>query len=265
MATNGLLYGNNVDGSEGSYFEWQLAGQNQEGNYSIVNWQVGWRFSTTSCRGLRLGNSVVNGVTVYNDADGGDGVHAFSSAHEHRPRLQTAAGTINIFHNSDGSKQFSASVRMTGFAGLLSQGSTIWSLPTINQLPNAPAKPTFSDIRQTSITLSTESNGDGGSPIIGYQWGYGTTSAANSTTATGAPPKLITGLIPGTKYYFRVRAQNSLGFGPWSAISNTNTLAGARVNQNGVWKRAIPYVKVAGVWKVATPWVKVAGVWKEAI
>lgn len=38
-----------------------------------------------------------------------------------------------------------------------------------------------------------------------------------------------------------------------------------QIRAGGVWKTAIPYVKVGGTWKVVTEvWTKVAGVWKLA-
>lgn len=263
MSSNGSLNGNNVDGSEGSYLDWEVTSQTPGGNYSTIQWYAGWRFAATGCRGLRLGNATVNGVTVYNDSDGGDGVHGFVSGHNHRPKLQTATGSLNIPHNADGTKQFTATVRMTGFSGLLSQGSAIFTLPTINQLPSAPTKPTFSDVRQTSVKVDFQPNNDGGAAVTAYQLGYGLTESANTTTISATPPQMVTGLLPGKTYYFRARAQNAIGWSPWSTITSITTLAGARVNVGGVWKRAIPWVRVGGVWKVARGWVREAGVWKE--
>jgi len=264
VSTSGSLHGNNVDGTEGSYLDWELTSQTPGGNYSTIQWYAGWRFSTTGCRGLRLGNATVNGITVYNDSDGGDGVHGFVSGHNHRPKLQTATGSINIPHNADGTKQFGVTVRMTGFSGLLSQGSTIFTLPTISRLPEAPTKPTFSNIHLVSVVADFTPNGDGGSPITAYQLGYGLTSSADTTTISATPPQMVSGLLPGKRYYFRARAQNAIGWSPWSAISSVMTLAGARVNVGGVWKQAVPWVRTGGVWKVARPWIRVAGEWKES-
>jgi len=263
MSTSGSLNGANVDGSEGSYLDWQLASQDTGGNTSTINWQAGWRFVANGCRGLRLGKAIINGVTVYNDTDGGDGVHGFVSGHNHRPKLQTAAGSITIAHNADGTKQFAGFVTMTGFSGKLSQGSTVWDLPSISRLPDAPSKPTFSDTKQTSTNVIFTPNGDGGSAITSYQLSYGTTTSADTTVITASSPQMVTGLIPGTKYYFKVRAHNAIGYSPWSSVADLTTFAGVRVNVGGVWKRAIPYVRVGGVWEVSTPWVKVLGVWKE--
>lgn len=357
MVSSGAANGTNVDGSEGSYFSWQLASQDVAGNFSRINWQVGWRFSTTSCRGLRKGSAKVNGSTVYNDQDAGDGVHGYVSGHDHQPKLQTASGVINIAHLSNGTKTFVATFGMTGWDGgpnLLSNGTGSWALPTIPRLssppglpiitdiqstsvfvtftdgtggaaidsrrigygtsptaviteiasdgstlitgltpgttyyfwaathnvagwtgwspratavttrtPDAPSAPVIYGLTQTSVTASFVPNFDGGSPITGYQIGYDTASVTPSTIVAATSPKTITGLDPGIKYYFWVRAQNSVGWGPWSSVTGATTIAGARVKVGGVWKTAIPYVRVGGVWKLAQPWVRVVGVWKE--
>src|SRR6185503_11086044 len=157
MATSGSLLGDTVEGSENSYLDWQLTSQSVSGNYSIIAWQAGWRFDNYSCRGLRKGSAVINGTTVYNDQDAGDGVHAFNAGHDHRGgsgKLQTASGSRQINHGSNGAKTFSASIDMTGYNNQRSNGSDSWALPTIPRNPNAPSVPTFSEITQTSIKVS---------------------------------------------------------------------------------------------------------------
>lgn len=133
-------------------------------------------------------------------------------------------------------------------------------------VPAAPNAPTFAAIGPTSLNVIWTNNGDGGSPITGYDVGYALTNTAPTTTisATGSP-KTITGLSPGTQYYFWVRAQNSIGSSAWSASSPVQTIAGARIKVGSEWKFAVPYVKDAGVWKLAKPYVRTGGVWKETI
>lgn len=264
MVSSGSLWGNSVDGGEGSYLDWQRIAVDTVNNFSTISWQVGWRFVTTSCRGLRLGGCIINGATVYNDVDGGDGVHAYNAGHNHKPKLQTASGTLQIPHNADGTKQFSARVTMTGFSGKLSVGTTTWTMDSINRLPVAPSAPAYSDTRQTSTLVSFTPNSDGGTPITAYQLGYGLTSAADTSTISATSPQLVTGLLPARKYYFRVRAQNAVGWSAWSGITSVTTLAGARINVGGVFKTAVPYVRHAGVWEPAKPFVKHLGLWKEA-
>lgn len=148
-----------------------------------------------------------------------------------------------------------------GYSALSGRSST-----TTLRVPDATTTPVLSNIGPTSITVSWAPNGDGGSPITGYDIGYNTTDTSPSIiNSDSASPFDQIALSPGTKYYFWVRAKNVVGNGPWSASANATTIAGVRIKVAGVWKFAIPYVKVAGVWKLARPYVKVAGVWKETI
>ena len=360
MPTSGALNGNNVAGTEGSYFNWQLAFQSVEGNYSQINWQAGWRFVAVGCRGLRKGRATVQGTWVYNDQDPGDGVHGFASGHNHRPALQTASGAINIGHDVAGNMTFGATVEMTGWDGgpnLYSFGSGSWALPQIPRLtgppstpiisgltstsaivtftdgtggapitgreigygtnpaeptdyiasdgsteitgltpgtqyyfwahtvnvagwspwsaradaithrvPDAPSSVSTADVSQTSLNASWTPNFDGGTAIIGYELGYGTSAVAPVTIISATSPQPIFDLSPGLKYYFWVRAENAVGWSPWSEPSNVTPIAGVRIKVGAVYKTAVPYVRDGGVWKLARPWVRnTVGVWKETI
>lgn len=139
------------------------------------------------------------------------------------------------------------------------------SQATTLRIPDATTTPVLSNIGPQSVTVAWSPNGDGGTPITGYQIGYATTNTTPTTTVAATSPATITGLNPGTTYYFWTRAQNSVGWGPWSASASAMTIAGVRINVSGVWKLALPYVKDGGVWKLARPYVRVAGVWKETV
>lgn len=142
--------------------------------------------------------------------------------------------------------------------------SPVASKKTLN-VPGAPSKPTLSGISPTSVTVTWTAPADnGGSPITGYEVGYGTNSTTPSTIITATSPKAITGLTPGTTYFFWVRAINAVGTGPWSPFAANATIAGARIKLGASWVIAVVYVKDGGVWKSAIPYVKDAGVWKAA-
>jgi len=133
-------------------------------------------------------------------------------------------------------------------------------------VPAAPNAPTFANITPTTLDVLWTPNSNGGAAITNYEIAYGTNPSSPSNTVTSATsPKGITGLTPGTTYYFKVRAQNSVGWSAYSAQTSAMTIAGVRIRDGGVWKIAVPYVKDGGVWKLARPYVKVAGVWKETI
>jgi len=147
-------------------------------------------------------------------------------------------------------------------------GYSNWSgrgYATTLNVPDAPTTPLLSSITSTTVDISWSANGTGGSPITGYQVGYGLAPAGPSTivNVSGSSPKVITGLQPGYFYYFWVRAKNAIGYSPWSSYISHRTVSGAYVKVDGVWRFAVPYVKVSGVWKVAEPWVRYVGEWKR--
>lgn len=137
---------------------------------------------------------------------------------------------------------------------------------TTLRVANPPTPPTLVvvDQRTISVTFPVPSD-NGGTPILEYQIGYGLTSTAPSSTTSGSPvtPNAVSGLLPGTQYYFWIRVRNSVGWSSWSNPSSAKTISGVRIKVDGVWKEAIPYVRVSGSWVLARPWVRIMGVWKE--
>lgn len=132
--------------------------------------------------------------------------------------------------------------------------------------PPAPTAPSLSAIGQTSLKASSDSNGDGGSPITAYEIGYGRDPdyPEEMVESVGSSDLTLTGLSPGQVYYVWGRGWNQYGPGAWSARSTATLLAGAWVDVDGVKKRAVPYVRDGGVWKLAVSWTKIQGVWKES-
>ena len=131
------------------------------------------------------------------------------------------------------------------------------------KVPDAPGSPVLSNPTQVSVHAVFTGNGEGGTPVVEWQIGYGTDPAAPQVYVSGYNLD-ITGLTPGTVYYFWSRGRNAVGWSALSARSSISTIAGAWIKVGTVYKQAVPYVKVAGVWKVARPWGRLAGVWKEA-
>lgn len=133
------------------------------------------------------------------------------------------------------------------------------------RIPDAPNTPVLSQQKQSSVYAAFTFIGksDGRSAILQWRIGYGT-NPAGPTSYYNASSGTITGLVPGSKYYFWSQARNAVGWGPLSPPSSAGTVAGSRVLVGFKWKAAVPYVKVGLVWKPAEPWGKAAGKWKKS-
>ena len=130
--------------------------------------------------------------------------------------------------------------------------------------PDKPGIVRFSEITQISVKTTFTDGDNGGTAITARQVGWSASSTGDPTTIVNYNgPTTVNGLLPARKYYFRSRTKNSVGWSAWGAASSVTTLSGVRININGVWKQAIPYVKVNGVWKLARPWGRQYGYWEE--
>lgn len=134
------------------------------------------------------------------------------------------------------------------------------------KVPNAPQPVITRGETQTTVVASFVDGYDGGTPIIEWQIGYGLNAEGpdlfvNDTFHIAS--FILTNLEPGGTYYFWARTRNVVGWSAWSARSQKNLIAGARVRVGYQMLRAVPYVRVGGVWKVARPWVKSGAAWRE--
>lgn len=129
--------------------------------------------------------------------------------------------------------------------------------------PSPPSKPVLSQLDHDSVYVTFNDGANGGATITSRQIGWGTSSSAPQSTMSSDRSDTVSGLAPGTKYYFWARTYNVKGWSNWSARAEAVTHGGAYINVGGVWKHAVPYVRVSGVWKVARPWSRLAGTWKE--
>lgn len=214
------------------------------------------------------GTSVTASFAAPGD-NGGDAIDAYQIAYNRTNSVVNAT--------------FVTSDRSTAIAGLLpgttyyffarahnSKGwgsySSVRSVTTY-RVPDAPNSVVITDVTQSSAHINFQGKGEGGTPVVEWQMAYNTVNSTTGATAVTwtSGGKTVTNLKPGTTYYFWSRGRNSVGWGPYSPVTSAKTLAGVRMNINGVWVMAVPYVKVGGVWKIARPWARVAGFWRETL
>ena len=95
--------------------------------------------------------------------------------------------------------------------------------------PSQPVAPTVSSITQNSASAIWSAPSSGGSTITSYDIQIATNSGftAGLVTANVATlSKNFTGLAPGTNYWVRVRANNAIGSGSYSAATSFTTVSG---------------------------------------
>lgn len=130
-------------------------------------------------------------------------------------------------------------------------------------VPPAPTVIGLDQVGHTVARYRFQSAGNGGSPILEWQIGYGKSSTSVQYTKKSTGTTTIGGLTPGDTWYFWARGRNAVGWGPWSARVSARTIAGSRIKVLDTWREAVPMIRVAGVWRQTVPYVKSNGVWTD--
>lgn len=133
---NGSYRANGVSYDNHFFVNWQLAGQDIAGNFSLINWQAYAHYNKSDAQldagfvNTNAGEQWRNNGRVKNYA----GTH---TTRDHR----LASGTVRINHRDDGNAEFQIGGGISFYGMGRSEGtSQIWSLPRIPRQSN----PTFS-------------------------------------------------------------------------------------------------------------------------
>src|SRR5690606_25958620 len=147
-------------------------------------------------------------------------------------------------------------------AGWSEYPSTWKSFTTLDDAPDDMAPPTFSDVTNTSFTVTWVAPNMNGATFVAYQWELSLSPTFATVVASGTTSSLsrsFTGLIPGTRYYFRVRANATPNNGGYGVADQLTTgiapNSGLRVYTfiNGVRKQGQLYTFINGVRKQIKP------------
>lgn len=127
----------------------------------------------------------------------------------------------------------------------LGGGGQLYANVSRATVPPPPSNIGLDQITQTSMRYRFSSAGDGGSPVD--EWQIVRAKDANFTQEvvfiSSSGTSVITGLTPGTRYWFAARGHNALGWGGYSAALNEATLpSGARVGKGGAFVTAETFV-----------------------
>ena len=159
-------------------------------------------------------------------------------------RYKAGSGSFTTWANVPGSNVNTTTYTVTGltngtvhtFEVRAATASTIGvaASDTATPMAVAPGKPSVTvQSRDTALYVSWTLADDGGSNITQYQvhWKSGAQSFDSSRQQAGltATNTLIENLINGTEYDVRVRAMNSIDWGPWSDIVSRTPVEGPAV------------------------------------
>lgn len=191
-----------------------------------------------------------------------------TTAKKYSSRTTMSVGETNVItdyevtlnHNEDGTCQ-EQSISILWDATYGGDGNTTVEVE-VQDIPLI----TVSDITKDSARAYVSTFDKKGLTVTGGGWDYTTDSTkADFDYVEGSPlDKTFTGLKPNTTYYVRSYVKTSAGGvnSKWTSFTTKKNNI-VRLNVNGVWKEAIPYVNVNGTWKEATPYINVNGTWKE--
>lgn len=138
--------------------------------------------------------------------------------------------TFTVTHNSDGTKTVNYTITLgktlTGTFGNGGSVGTSLTLPAIDRKPGAPGTPSISPVSPGVVDASWTAAASNGSSIDEYQILYSRYSDFRSFDQlrdSTARTRRISGLSTRVTYYFKVRAHNAQGWGPYSSTRSYTT------------------------------------------
>lgn len=186
MATSGSITTNSCE-SRSLTLSWSLSSQSVSGNYSNVSWTLK---GTGSASGyVKSGNfqAIINGTTVYSS----------STRIELRNGTVVASGSIQIPHNSDGTKSFSMSCQAGIYYNAVN--CTASGSFTLTTIPRASSVSMPSATMGSAATITISRASSSFTHTLTYAFGNATgtiVSKTSSTSVSWTPPLTLANQVP---------------------------------------------------------------------
>lgn len=187
--------------------------------------------------------------------------------------------TVDVPHNSDGTKTITISGSYSGDSPIGGNGSALCTLDNIdvNKVTQFDGANDFTLESTTSAwftpykswythNLYIDLLNDGNTWISRPGYSSGQTIQISDDEILNAYNQLLNynpGQTVNVKYYLATFSgdTNLGGVSLWKTMTIGGT---AKINIGGTWKKAIPYVKVNGVWKPTISYINADSSWKRA-
>lgn len=242
---------------------------NQAGNYTDISWSL--RIVETTENGSYSYAAAPWSATIDGQTWSGSAPYDFRSI----DTLTVGSGSKRAYHDANGYKTISVSGSVGG-STTIGTASTSASL-ALTRIPKPPAAPTITgtvngqrmgpqDIKTTSMVVKFSGNSSNGATIDAWQLQYATNpSFTGATTISSNGTSTLTGLSPGTTYYFRARGHNVAGWGAWSTTVSATTLTAVYVSDGTTWHSADVYVSDGSRWLSPEVWVSNGTAWVQPL
>lgn len=228
------------------------------------DWSTATSFTTLStvpdAPSMNAATSITSTGAVVSIASVNNGGATITS-YQFRISTDPAFGTSTTYTQATTSKTFAGLTRATLYyvqaRAYNTNGWGAWSsnvsFTTLQAVPIAPTGLSESAVDSDSATISyTAPADDGGATITQYEVRYSPTStdvSSNYLSAYSATTsKDLTSLTSDQIYYYKVRAQNSVGWGAWSVVDNFTTTAGVPTAPQSVVASAASWDSVDVSW-----------------
>lgn len=144
----------NIGGTGSNFYftDWDLVSQNEDGNYSSINWRSYFHFSGSDAQ-LDNGYTHVAGANRWHN---GGRVKNYTGTFTHRDHF-LASGSLNIGHDGNGNLTFHVAGGITPFQTPRSEAGANYSVPSLYRWA-APTHVEFANVTDTQFDFLVHTN-----------------------------------------------------------------------------------------------------------